>query len=170
MLVVEGGWTDLPSADHAAHLLATHLRAHLGHGVPATIATHVVPTDHGRRVLLATDAPVARHLGRLPGAREVDAPDVARAHAARTAGRLVVFRGSAALVGRRTAEQVVADSEVDGVVGLAGTRVDDDTELDLGDFVRPTWRAGRCELLVQAGPGGLRPFEVRDQIRCCVDH
>lgn len=162
VLVVDGGWTDLAAADHAAHLLAE--------GVAATVATHVVATGEGRRVLLATDAPVADRLGRLPGARVADVPEVARAHAARAAGRLAVFHGQDHLVGRRTAAQVVADSEVDAVVGLAGTRVEDDTELDLGDFVRPTWRAGRCELLVQTGPTGPRPFEVRDQIRCCADH
>ncbi|WP_299053336.1 hypothetical protein [uncultured Nocardioides sp.] len=162
MTVVAGGWTDLAAADHAA--------LHLVEGLGATVATHVVATDEGRRVLLATDAPVADRLGRLPGAQVVDAPAVARAHTARAAGRLLVFRGSDAVTGRRTAAQVVAASEVDAVVGLAGTRVEEDTELDLGNFVRPTWRAGRCELLVQAGPTGPRPFEVRDQIRCCADH
>ncbi|MCH1867860.1 hypothetical protein [Nocardioides sp. CFH 31398] len=162
VLVLDGGWADLASADHAALVLTD--------GVPATVATHVVATEAGRRVLLATDADVGRHLGRVPEAVVVDAPDVARAHAARTSGRLVVFRGSDAVTGRPTAAQVVARSEVEAVVGLAGTPVTDETELDLGDFVRPTWRAGRCELLVQAGPAGPRPFEVREQIRCCVDH
>jgi len=160
--VVGGGWTDLVAADHAALTWAR--------GVPATVATHVVATDAGRRVLLATDGALERHLDRLPDAGPVEAADVARAHAARTAGRLVVFRGSDAVTGRRTAAQVVAGSEVDVVVGIAGTRVDPGTELDLGDFVRPLWRAGRCELLVEAGPAGPRPFEVREQIRCCVDH
>jgi hypothetical protein len=42
--------------------------------------------------------------------------------------------------------------------------------LDLTDFVRPTWREGRCVLLVQPAAGGLVPFEVRHQIACCADH
>lgn len=162
VLVLDGGWPDLASADHAALVLTD--------GVPATVATHVVATEAGRRVLLATDADVVRHLARVPGTVVVESPDVVRAHATRASGRLVVFRGSEVVTGRCTAAQVVADSEIDEVVGLAGTPVTDDTELDLGDFVRPTWRAGRCELLVQTGPAGPRPFEVREQIRCCVDH
>ncbi|GAA1906777.1 hypothetical protein GCM10009737_04470 [Nocardioides lentus] len=166
--VLDGGWSGAAAADHAAHVLA----AACGEGV--RVASHVLADDTGRRVGLAVDgvAPdvVARHLDLLDGVRVAAAPDVVRAHVSRTSGRLVVFRGVAALVGRRTAAGIVADSEVDAVVGLAGCVVGDDDEVDTDDFVRPTWRAGRCELLVQPGTHGLRPFEVRHQVLCCADH
>jgi hypothetical protein len=65
---------------------------------------------------------------------------------------------------------VVAGSCVDTVEGLAGLTVAPDAELDLTGFARPTWRDGRCTLLVQRARGVLVPFELREQISCCSDH
>lgn len=85
-------------------------------------------------------------------------------------GRVVHFPGSSALVGRWTVGDLVAAGLLDAVEGLAGTAVGDDAVVDLGDFARPTWRAGRRVLLVQPGLRALVPFEVRDQVACCHDH
>lgn len=88
----------------------------------------------------------------------------------RAAGRLVRYPGRTAVEQRTTAGRVVTASCVDAVEGLAGSPVSADSALDLTGFARPTWRAGRCTLLVQPGRNTLVPFETRDQIPCCHDH
>ena len=110
-------------------------------------------------VLLATDAAL------------VDAArDAAAEHRSRRSGRLARYPGRVAIEGRVTTAEVLARSGVDAIEGLAGTTVTPDAVLDLTGFARPTWRDGRCTLLVQRGRDALVPFEMRDQIPCCSAH
>jgi hypothetical protein len=101
----------------------------------------------------------------LAGARAAAAQ-----HGGRSAGRLARYPGRSDIERRVTVAEVLAGSAVDAVEGLAGTTVDDVSELDLTDWARPTWRAGRVVLLVQPAAGALVPFEARHQIACCADH
>ena len=91
-------------------------------------------------------------------------------HRARSAGRLARYAGQAEVERRRTVAEVLALSAIDDVEALAGTDVRPDTLLDLTEWARPTWRAGRAVLLVQPGLSALVPFESRHQIPCCADH
>jgi hypothetical protein len=91
-------------------------------------------------------------------------------HRRRTSGRLARFPGQAAIERRLTVADIVAESCVDEVVGLAGVEVNDGSVVDLTGFVRPTWKDGRCIVTVQPAAQGLIPFEVRDQIPCCSNH
>jgi hypothetical protein len=91
-------------------------------------------------------------------------------HRERRAGRLARFPGQQDVQRRLSVADVLSLSCVDAVEALAGTEVGPETRLDLTGFVRPTWRAGRCVVLVQPSAGDLVPFESRHQIPCCSDH
>ncbi|MEV7429904.1 hypothetical protein AB0N29_09825 [Nocardioides sp. NPDC092400] len=119
----------------------------------------------GVLVVAAGDEAVAGPAAALAGARAA-----AGQHVDRAAGRLVRFAGRAEVERPCTVADVVALDAVDAVEALAGTDVRPETPLDLGEWARPTWRAGRSVLLVQPGRGGLVPFESRHQIACCADH
>ena len=136
-------------------------------GDPQKLADRVVATIDGAAAVLTVGETsyVGGSATLLEGALEA----VGR-HRERSEGRLVRLPGGALLVGELTVAEVLGGGFVDAVEGLAGLDVGPSSVLDLGDFVRPTWRDGRCVLLVQAGAGRLVPFEVRDQIPCCHDH
>lgn len=153
------------------------------------VSTHVARTPVGRfvAVLTWTGGPepglvTTRLLAGIPDLAEVDGALVTEAALApgalaateeargRTSGRLARYPGRARVERRTTPEQVVTESCLDAVEGLAGVAVTPDGVLDLTGFARPTWRDGRCILLVQQGGDALLPFEVRDQIACCDGH
>lgn len=189
-LAVDTGARSLAEAEHLVH----ELDEVLGEVLPPdhVLSTHLLssPEPHVALVLgwpvdAAAPAEVrAALLARVTGLAAVDdglltsspglAPSAAVAvtqHRTRSAGRLARYPGRVAVERRTTAGEVVAQSCIDEVAGLAGTLVAPDSELDLTGFARPTWRDGHCTLLVQQGRAGLLiPFEVRDQQACCADH
>ncbi|MCW2767224.1 MAG: hypothetical protein JWO11_3183 [Nocardioides sp.] len=110
------------------------------------------------------------HTGDGPEELLVGARAAAAEHGGRGAGRLARYPGRSDIERRVTVAEVVTGSAVDVVEGLAGTTVGDESELDLTDWARPTWRSGRVVLLVQPAAGTLVPFEARDQVPCCADH
>ncbi|MFC5728706.1 MULTISPECIES: hypothetical protein [Nocardioides] len=161
--------------------------------VKHVISTHVSRTPTPRFVVVlgwegsGRGAVVDRLLAALPQLTEVSlaagtalvvAPELAEGaepavaeHRSRSAGRLARYPGRTEIERRLTAAEVVARSCVDVVDSLAGTVVGPESVLDLTGFARPTWREGRCSLLVQPAAGGvLVPFEARDQVPCCADH
>ncbi len=108
-------------------------------------------------------------LGRDPRVTDVLGAAVAE-HVHRQSGRLARYPGQSEIERRLSVQEVLDSSTIDAVEGLAGVEVRPDSVVDLTGFARPTWRGGRCVLLVQPGLGGLVPFELRDQIPCCSDH
>lgn len=189
LIAVDTGAGDLAGVDHVVH----HLLDLVGRPSDVVASTHVVAGHHALAASWTADADserdgllatlVSAYAGsgvvvevdgareeagaadRLPGAREA-----ADRHTARASGRLVEFPGRGAVERRLSVAEVVADSCVDEVVGLAGTVVTPQSVVDLTGFARPTWAGGRCTLLVQAGASGLIPFEVAQQLACCSHH
>lgn len=173
-LAVDAGSRTLAEVEHLVHEIDAAL-AHLPEEA-YVVSTHVVrdPAAHLAAVVGWTGVRPDRvrdGLLGLAGARvDPDHPAVPE-HRARAAGRLARYPGRSAIERRLTAAEVVGLSCVDAVEGLAGTAVRPDSVLDLTGFARPTWRDGRCTLLVQqARDGVLLPFEVRDQVPCCANH
>jgi hypothetical protein len=154
------------------------------------VSTHVARAPVGRFVVVVSwrggpepEEVRARLLASVPGLLLVDGalvsdPSLAPGALAtagealrRSSGRLARYRGRLLVERRTTPAEAVAVSCLDAVEGLAGVEVSPDAVLDATGFARPTWRDGRCTLLVQRGGGGvLVPFEVRDQLACCSDH
>jgi hypothetical protein len=170
VLAVDAAARDIAAAEHVVHLLDDVLPA----GDPSYVAsTHVVD---GRVVVVAswdgTDpASYAEAVtAAVPGAAVRSDGAAVEDHVVRRRGRLARFAGRAAIERRLTVREVLEGSAVDAVEGLAGVVVEDDTVVDLTDWARPTWRAGRTVILVQPARDGLVPFEARQQIACCADH
>ncbi len=190
VLAVDTGARTLAEAEHLVH----GLEDTLGGALPPdhVVSTHLLrsPTSHFavvlgwpasgprpadvRATLLAHVAGLcAIHDHVLATSAELGAAAALAAveHRTRSSGRLVRYPGRTAVERCTTAREVVAQSCIDAVEGLAGTLVSPDSRLDLSGFARPAWREGRCTLLVQQGRDGmLLPFEVRDQQSCCADH
>lgn len=122
----------------------------------------------------ATVCRMTRRGTRLGGASPTGTSAVvAAAHeaAAGRRGRVVTFPGQDALCGLLTVQELTLASAVDAVVGLPGTAAEPFDVVDTETWVRPRWRDGLLELLVERGAGGLlRPFEQRRQIACCAVH
>ncbi|WP_340537138.1 hypothetical protein [Nocardioides sp. GXZ039] len=190
-VAVDAGARDVAGAEHLVGLLDEVLPA----GAPSYVAsTHVVESEDGRRVAVAaswepdgadeTDeaAWLARLLAAVPGAAAVvgartggapaaaGALAAARAHAARTDGRVARFGGQAGIERVLAVGEVVASSLIEEVVALGSPPLPPETVVDLREWARPTWRAGRLVLTVQQSRDGLVPFESRHQIACCADH
>jgi len=95
----------------------------------------------------------------------------AQAHATRTSGRVVVFPGSAGLVGTLSVGHVITASAIDRVQVLAGHDAEHTTALVTRNFLRPRWDAGHLVLHVQPAAGAtLVPFETPTPTPCCADH
>lgn len=183
LVAVDAGTTDVGGAEHLVALLDTVLPADL----PAYVAsTHVVPGGRtavacswegahlvdGDELLAAVGADSV--LVQVDGADRGDAgPEVAEAarqHATRSAGRLVRYAGRADVERRLTVDEVLRLTPVDEVRAVGLPVLAGDTVVDLTEWARPTWQAGRTVLLVQQASTGLVPFESRVQIACCADH
>jgi hypothetical protein len=100
------------------------------------------------------------------------ATDAARkAHVARTSGRVVLFPGSAALVGTLPVRDLLDRSAVDRVQVLTAAEAAPDAVVDTRGHVRPTWQRGQLVLLAQPAVGDrLVPYESPDPTPCCADH
>jgi hypothetical protein len=189
-VAVDTGAATLAAIEHLVHDLDRALAGVLPE--QHVISTHVVRTPVPRFVavlgwkgdgqaevvdrLLAAVPALAMAPG--PVTALVSAPELAEGpgpaveeHRSRRAGRLARYPGRTGIERQLTAAEVVADSCVDVVEGLAGVVVAPESVLDLTGFARPMWREGRCVLLVQqAGGGVLVPFEAREQQACCAHH
>jgi len=178
ILTVDGDCRDLASVEHLVHQLDEVLGGLLDEEAGYVASTHVVRTPPARFVVAlswpddgSTDDAVAEVVRTaLPGVEVGSLAEVVAEASSRAAGRLARYPGRRLVERRTTAGAVVDASCVDAVEGLAGVTVTPETELDLTGFARPTWREGRCTLLVQPARGVLVPFEVRHQVSCCADH
>jgi hypothetical protein len=190
IVTVDGDCRDLASVEHLLHALDGVLDGVLAEDEGYVASTHVVREPVARMVAVLswsssspTEDEVAErvrvalpdaavHAAVHAGTAALPAP-VAGAvaeHRDRSAGRLARYPGRLRVEQRTTPAAVVADSCVDEVRGLAGVSVTPDSVLDLTGFARPTWREGRCVLLVQQAVDVLVPFEVREQRACCSHH
>ncbi|MBC2959223.1 hypothetical protein [Nocardioides deserti] len=197
LLAVDVGTRDHAGAEHVVHQLDALLPAELVAHATYVASTHVVSTDDGAHTAVAASwtrsaseaaallsrlaGPLGDDVGVLvvaagdedaagPSALVAGARAAAEQHAGRTAGRLARFAGRAGVERVCTVAEVEALDAVDAVEALAGTEVGPDTLVDLREWARPTWRAGRAVLTVQPGREHLVPFESRYQIPCCSDH
>jgi hypothetical protein len=195
-VAVDTAAAGLVAVEHLVHEVDGALTGLLGEdagrraaGV-CTISTHVARAPVGRFVVVVSwdggpepEAVLARLSASLPGLRAVDGALVADPALApgalgaaeearhRTAGRLARYRGRSLVERRTTPAEAVAASCLHAVEGLAGVEVAPDAVLDATGFARPSWRDGRCTLLVQLSGGGvLVPFEARVQLPCCSAH
>jgi hypothetical protein len=157
-----------------------------------TIATHWAQVGHLRHVALSIEAtgdPVAvwELLARMAdgagtaallGRRFRGEPELREtvgaalvAHTSRASGRVVVFPGSARIVGTLTVGEVLSSSAIDRIRVLAGGPADAASMLQTRDFVRPRWSCGQLVLDVQPAAGGLLvPFETPTPTPCCAAH
>ncbi|WIM97761.1 hypothetical protein ACTOB_001312 [Actinoplanes oblitus] len=95
----------------------------------------------------------------------------AEAAAAGTAGRAVLFPGSARLTGALTVSEILQRSSIARVEVLGDGQADPGTVVETGDFVRPQFRSGELVLVTTPAAGGrLIPFERRDPTPCCATH
>jgi hypothetical protein len=164
---------------HATTVAAEHWLANLP-PVPGLVAcTHLVPGERPRVVItLAAPVPVdpwlppagADTAGRAGG----EAAEAAAAgHAARQAGRAVIYPGVETLTGILTVADLLAGSAIDRIqiIGGAGADVPPDTLVDTRGFVRPQWVRGQLTLIATPAPAGrIAPFEVPNPTPCCGDH
>jgi hypothetical protein len=166
---LSGGHESAGQAEHWLAELVTLLGA-----VDGTVAcTHIVRTPHPHVAVSLAVASTCEPTRLPPVAPDwTDAAEQARAeHAARRAGRAVVFPGVDRLVGTLTVAELLARSAIDRVVVLGGGDPDPDTLVDTREFVRPEWREGRLTLVATPAPGGrIAPFEVPNPPQCCADH
>ncbi len=191
-VAVDAAASGLAAAEHLVHRVDAALADLLAEDGPEgyVVSTHVVRTPVSRSAAVVSwrGGPeparvTARLRAALPELAAVDGALVTAAALApgalaaagearrRTAGRLARYPGRAGVERRTTPAGAVSASCLDAVEGLAGVAVTPDSVLDATGFARPTWRDGRCTLLVQRGTAGvLVPFEVRHQIACCSDH
>lgn len=177
-VAVDTGATGLAAAEHLAHRLDEVLGELPGREEAGgyLVTGHVVREPAPRFVLVVAwegepePAAVAATVAHATRAEVSLHGPAVEEHLGRRAGRLVRYRGRAAIERETTAGAVVADSVVDAVEGLAGVHVADESPVDLTGHARPVWREGRCVLLVQQAVTGLVAFEQRVQIPCCSDH
>lgn len=123
----------------------------------------------------ATVCRMTRHAAGAGGGTPTCGPSAvvvaAREAAAASRGRVVTFPGQGTISGVVTVEELTVTTALDAVVGLPGTVVEPFDVVGTGGWVRPRWREGRLELLVERGAGGLlRPFEQQLQTACCSGH
>ncbi|MGX5653547.1 hypothetical protein ACWKWC_02080 [Geodermatophilus nigrescens] len=98
------------------------------------------------------------------------AADVARAHRARTSGRLVRFPGQDGLPGRFPLAELTDRCAVEAV-HLLGVADDPALVLRTRGHVRPEFRDGVLVLVVNAWDDReVCPFEPPVQRECCADH
>ena len=71
---------------------------------------------------------------------------------------------------RLTVAELVRDTDIDAVEGLAGISVTADSVVDTQGFLRPTVERGRIVLRVRPGVHALIPFEQPHPTPCCADH
>lgn len=182
LVAVDAGATDVGGAEHVvatldALLPATH---------PSYVAsTHVVPG--GRVAVVASWDDGATHdevgaavSAAVPGADVVVGADDGSAtdalreavaqHQRRAAGRLVRFAGRTSIEDRVTVAEVLGATCVEEVRAVGSAALPHDTVVDLREWARPVWQAGRTVLLLQPAREGLVPFESRHQIACCSNH
>ncbi|MEU3920851.1 hypothetical protein [Streptomyces sp. NPDC029004] len=181
---VDMGCTSLRDADHLVRELAppaavfgcTHL---IRDGHPHIALSFALPAEDAYEAYEAFRSITARQAGTAfgalregPGDLAAGAERAAAEHAARTAGRAVLFPGAAALTGTLTVGELSAASAVDEVATLgAPGAADPGGRLVTRDHVRPEWREGRLVLTVTPAVGGsLVPFEAPDPTPCCADH
>ncbi len=140
---VAGGWTSTRDAEHGFH-------------DEDGVGPAVVPAYVG-----TTFDPVLRVV--VQGAQDVaDLPE---------GTRLFVFPGHLTLIGELTVREVLHQSAIDEVRGLAGTYPSLDDRIDTQEFVRPVIEKGRVVLVVRPGHrAGLVPFEQPNPTPCCADH
>lgn len=193
LVAIDAGTPDVSGAEHLVHLLDRVLPVRAASYVAST---HVVGAGGAHTAVAASwrdageepvvwwcdrlaeqllDAGIVASAGdqvavagpahRWPGARAAAAE-----HRARGAGRVTRFAGQAAIERVTTVADVVALSSIDEVVALGAATCGPESLVDLREWVRPTWRAGRSVLTVQPARHGLVPFESRQQIACCADH
>ena len=165
---------DLTTAGIEVRTAATHL-TQLGPRPHATVSVELpgLDPDHEWRALLAaTEGAYAVWApDREAGADSLSARAGALVHADRTGGRAVRFPGVEALVGSLTVAQVLAQSGIDRVVVMSLGDADPATTVRTRDHVRPVWRAGSLELMVEhAVDATLVPYEIPVPVSCCVDH
>lgn len=123
------------------------LRACVGVAAHATWAS-VPATGEG----VPWGAALGRRRAGEPGLA-TSASDAARAHEARSAGRVVRFAGCSSLVGCVAVGEMVAGSAIDEVVDLASGPLRPDDLVLVRDPVRPRWQFGSLVLHVLAAPG-----------------
>ena len=109
------------------------------------------------------------HVG--PDDLRAAAAAAAQAHAVRSSGRAVHFRGVSTLVGTLSVRQLLTQSLIDQVRVLAAGDADPDMLVVTRDHVRPLWSGGQLILHTQPAAGEtLVPFESPDPTPCCADH
>lgn len=190
LVAVDAGTTDVAGAEHVVAVLDDLLPVTLASYVAST---HVVHHDGARTLVVAswagpsTPVAAASVAAALPGsavvvqvgATETVAGDAGRTGAARqaatqhldrSAGRLVRFAGRELIEARVSVAAVLAGGVVDEVAALGAGPLPATAHVDLSEWARPTWQAGRVVLHVQQARDGLVPFESRHQIACCSDH
>lgn len=160
---VDRGSKDLAAADH----LARELVAEFGLPEGVLVCTHFVRTDTPH-VALSFAAP-AGYPGELPADDSPGAELAAAEHRSRTAGRAVIFPGSAGLTGAVPVARVL-DTAIERIAVLGGPEPAPEAVLHTRDHVRPEWREGVLTLTVTPSGEGLAPFEVPNPTPCCVDH
>ncbi|MBM6405294.1 hypothetical protein JQN72_13690 [Phycicoccus sp. CSK15P-2] len=159
----------------STHLVGAPGRGETGrhHAVAVTAGSAVDPVALAASVEDALDAAVAVTPGGPPARTDLESGAAAAVseHTARSAGRLARFAGQDGVERVVTVGELLESGTVDAVEALPGIEVTRASTLDLREWARPVWRAGRRVLSVQAGAGGvLLPFERRVQVPCCHDH
>ncbi len=174
VVALDGGWTDLGAAEHAALSVLDAMGAD---GADATVCTHVLrlATENRYGVTIAASgalpAPAAGAFAVRAGPGDVGPLGrLAVDHAERTGGRAIRFPGQDRLRGRMAFADVVGLSAIDALQHT-GNPPNAGAALDTRSFVRPVFAYGALVLLTQPGlDGDVMPFEVENPTRCCEFH
>jgi hypothetical protein len=174
-----------------AELWLADVPAVLGHPAGLVACTYLVPGPRSR-IVLTLSAPSRIDLAALPprpllrraaddptddgaadGRRLAAAPtssaalEAAAEHAARRAGRAVLYPGVRRLVGTVTVAELTAKSAIERVL-LAGPRHDEpapDTLVETRSYVRPQWMDGVLTLVAVPAPDGrIAPLEAPEMV------
>ncbi|MGN9775306.1 hypothetical protein ACTMS0_05950 [Micromonospora sp. H33] len=156
----------------AEHWLGEHV---VPLGLPDLVAcTHLVAEPYPHVALsMAVPTGTDRFIALPDTAAELRtaAARAAGEHAARTAGRAVLYPGADRMIGTLTVGDLLAASAIQRVVVLGGASAGPETPVHTRDFVRPQWQAGELVLVTMPHhAGGVAPFEVADPTPCCADH
>ncbi len=174
IVALDGGWTDLLSAEHDALDLLERLG---GAVAEATVCTHVLRLASENRYALTIAAPRTIPAGSAGASVRTAHPDddsplgrLAGQHAQRSGGRAMHFPGQDLLRGRLGLDAVITLSAIEAF-HHTGNPPKANAVLATRDFVRPTFADGRLVLVTQPGlDGDVMPFEVENPTRCCEFH